>query len=107
MYRISFQFTADCFSCVQAVLDIDQNVPVVRSTWVGDCQKTSQRLPYSSYLLPVLTGCTLSFTNIPKRRRVQLQKQVEKLGGTVAPDMSKHCSHLVVGDVNIISQKLR
>lgn len=92
---------------IQAVIEKDPDVPIVRSTWVAACKQTGQRLPFSTYRLPVLYGCTLSFTNVPKRRRFTLQKQVELFGGSVAPDMSKSCSYLVVGPCSTVTAKLR
>ena len=82
-------------------------MPVVRSNWVADCEKTSQRLPFSKYMLAPLAGCLLSFTNLQKKVRQRLKGAIESLGGRMAPDMSKSCTHLVVGDLHPISQKLR
>jgi NAD-dependent DNA ligase len=92
---------------VQAVLDKQQHVPVVTSRWVTECQQTGQRLPYNSYSLPVLASCTISFTNVAKRRRTALAKHIEELGGKFAPDMGRHCSYLVVGDQGNSTDKLR
>lgn len=72
-------------------------MPVVRSAWVEDCRRTGSRLPYAAYTLAPLTDCLISFTNVSKRDRPRLCKAVEELGGRVTPDMTKTCTHLVVG----------
>jgi hypothetical protein len=92
---------------VQVVLEANQNVPVVTGTWILACQKRGKRLPYSGYMLKPLAQCLISFTNLSKRKRTQLQKHVEDLDGRVAGDMGKYCSHLVVGDATVASQKLQ
>ena len=71
-----------------------------------DCEEQQQRLPFTSYLLPPLAQCVLSFTNLPKRSRQYFTAEIEKLGGTTAPDMGKACTYLVVGDMKP-SEKLR
>lgn len=82
-------------------------MPVVRCKWVEDCQKTCQRLPFGNYMLPPLSGCILSFTNMQKKLREKLKDKIVALGGNVAADMSKSCTYLVVGDVHPVSQKLK
>ena len=72
-------------------------MPVVRRAWVEDCRRTGSRLPYGAYALAPLTDCLISFTNVSKRDRPRLCKAVEELGGRVTPDMTKTCTHLVVG----------
>lgn len=82
-------------------------MPVVGTDWLHACTKVNLRVPFNTYFTPALKDCTLSFTNLAKRARSRFQKDIEALGGSVAPDMSKKCSHLVVGDASKPSSKLR
>jgi hypothetical protein len=89
------------------VLARNENLPVVKSSWVDECHKVGQRLPYANYLLPPLMGCLVSFTNIDKRDRARLSHSIVELGGRVAPDMTRNCSHLVAGRVDPPTAKLK
>lgn len=93
-------------SVMQTVLE-QHDVPVVGTDWLQACMKVKLRVPFNQYFTPALQDCTLSFTNLAKRARTRYQKDIEDLGGSVAPDMSKKCSHLVVGDASKPSSKLR
>lgn len=90
---------------LQNVLGWHQAIPVVTSEWAAVCKRTLQRVPYSEYALPALKDCSVSFTNLDRRDREALKGRVEELGGTVCPDMSKSCTHLVVGNENKASMK--
>jgi hypothetical protein len=90
---------------VQNVLGVHQGIPVVTSEWATVCKRTLQRVPYTEYALPALKDCSVSFTNLDKREREALKIRIEELGGTVCPDMSKSCTHLVVGNENKASMK--
>jgi twin BRCT domain len=92
---------------MQIVLELERSVPVVKAQWLHACKSANQRLPYSNYLLPPLAQCCLSFTNLLRRTRVALQADIGKLGGFVSPDMSRNCTHLIVGDTSVPSQKMR
>jgi twin BRCT domain len=94
-------------SVMQIALELDRSIPVVQSQWLHACKLASQRLPFSNYELLPLAQCCLSFTNLVKRRRLALVEHIERLGGVVSPDMSRNCSHLIVGDVSVPSQKMR
>lgn len=82
-------------------------MPVVGTGWLQACMRVKLRVPFNQYFTPALKDCTLSFTNLAKRARTRYQKDIEELGGSVAPDMSRKCSHLVVGDSSKPSSKLR
>lgn len=90
---------------MQNVLGSHQTIPVVTSEWVTVCKRTLQRVPYKEYALAALKDCLVSFTNLDRRQREALKSRVEELGGTVCPDMSKSCTHLVVGNENKASMK--
>ena len=47
----------------------------------------------------------MSFTNLDRREREALKASIIDLGGYVCPDMSKSCTHLVVGNENKSSMK--
>lgn len=91
---------------MQTVLEM-HDVPVVGTEWLHACMRVKLRVPFNQYFTPALKDCTLSFTNLAKRARTRYQKDIEQLGGSVAPDMSRKCSHLVVGDASKPSSKLR
>jgi hypothetical protein len=92
---------------LQGVLELHSEIPVVTSDWVQACHQTRQRVAFNNYLLPALRECSISFTNLNRRQRAAYQRSIEELGGTVAADMSKHCTHLVVGDTSKMSAKLK
>lgn len=92
---------------MQSVLQQRLNVAVVTSAWVDACRQAGARLPFDQFRLPPMQSCLVSFTNMTKPRRVALEGPIKAAGGSIAPDMSRNSTHLVVGDATKPSAKLQ